>query len=633
MERLPDRLQERWPEIGIIAATTFLFGQKGLLSFLSTSSFAGRDLVGNYAFTWLMEQNLMNGQLVAWTNQWLLGLPSFKLYPPLFFTFTSSLDIITGGVLGLGTWFKTVIFLSIFLTPLAAYLSFKRLFGKVEAFFAGFYTLYFIFVYQPVSQSYQVFSTGLVAQGLAFLILLPAIALMLGEGRRKMILGGVLLGLTGLTHPFVAVGGFLVAGFHLILTQERERTISPITALLIMLPWLVHALPLLQYTDTFTFGTARTGTFLYLLIPIIVLGGYRGVKRRTLLLSFFTLLGLSVIELPLVSQELRFYTYALGFGSILAGMGAFRILQYLEDEIDMNPLILTTLLLIPVIGLSLHADLPQTWEFSGDAQPLYDSLEEKENGRVLVETRNGTISDAYVLQEMLPVKTDHWAVNEVHLDSSSSANYILTLESWVSEEALYNPICRTCNTSASSELIDRRLDHLGVRYVVARTGDTSNRLQRFMEPQGKHGDYWLFENQRGYELVEPLDYRPVALEGSYDKWKEVNDVLFTRNVSIPVVWIEEGTEQADRFSSTVQMDGLTPREVLQKVQEAELERAPPAEVDWELEREQVSIESNITAPVRVKLSYYPSHHSPEPLYAGNFNTMIVYTDDATVSLG
>ncbi|MCJ7479053.1 MAG: hypothetical protein MUP63_02635 [Candidatus Nanohaloarchaeota archaeon QJJ-7] len=626
-------IKNRWPEAILIAVTVAVFAIKNLFSFLSTTRFAGRDLVGNYAFTHLMRQNIVNGQFFAWTHQWFLGFPSFKLYPPLFFFTTSSLDILTGQVLGPLNMFKTVVFLSVFLIPLTAYISFKKLFGDLEAFFAGFYTLYFLFVYPPVSQSYQVFSTGLVAQGFAFLLLLPSLALILDDGKKKTVAGGLLLGLTGLAHPFVAFGGFAVSVFHMVLTRETWRIIPPAVGAAVMAPWLIEALPLLGYVSRYSFDPANTGTFLYLLLPLIVLGGYRGAKRQALLLSFVSLLAVAVIEMPVVSQELRFYTYALGFGSLLAGMGAFRLLQYLEEEIDIDPIVLATLLLIPVVALSLQADLPRTWEFNGDAQPLYSSLEDMEEGRVLVETQNRTIFDSYVLQANIPLETGHKSVNDVHLDSSTSANYILTLESWVSEEPLYNPICRTCNTSVSAGLTDMRMDDLGVRYAVARTEESRNFLQQFMEPRGNHGDYWLFENREDHKIVEPLDYRPVAVEGSYDRWKEVNDVLFTHNISIPVLWLPEGMEQTDRFSDTVQMDGLTPREVLQQVQEAELERAPAAKVDWELEREQVSIESNITAPVRLKLSYYPSHHSLDPLYAGNFNTMVVYTDDATISLG
>lgn len=621
------RLKERWPEAAIIGVTAFLFWMKGLFAFLTVSDLAGRDLVGNYAFTWLMRRNLLHGELFRWTNQWLLGLPSFKLYPPFFFLLTSGLDVVTGGVVGLKAWFLTVVFLSVFLTPLTGYLSFRKLFGKKEAFFAGFYLLYFVFVYPPVSQSYQVFSTGLVAQGLAFLLLLPALALILQKRGRKLVAGGILLGIVGLTHPFVAIGGFLTAGFYTLLTRDIKRAIPAGVGFLVMLPWLAKALSLLQYVSTYTFQPANTGILLYLLLPLIVLGGYKGVKRRSLLLSFFTLLGLSVIELPVVSQELRFYTYALGFGSVLAGMGAFQVLNYVEREVEADAHLVGVLLLVPVIGLSLHAGLPQTWEFNGNAQPLYEELQGVERGRVLVETANSSIFDSYVLQEKIPMETKHWAVNELHLDSSTSANYILTLESWVSYEALYNPICRTCNTTASNGLINERMDDLGVRYVVARTRAARKHLQRFMQPVGKYGDYWLFENREGYRLVEPMEYRPVALKGSFAEWKRFNDRLFTSNISVPVAWVQ-GDVERKRFSGVLELGNAD--ETLDRLKDMRLEPVQDYTVNQTLEGGSLTVNPSAgNVPVKVKIGYYPSHSNGR-VYAGSFNTVVVYPGNRTV---
>lgn len=612
-----NRLEDRWPEILILTATSSLFWVKDLLSFLSVEEFAGRDLVGNYAFTWLMQQNIFHGEIFSWTNQWLLGFPSFEMYPPFFFFFTSFLDILTFQFFGLQFWFKAIVFLSVFLLPVLTYVMMNRVFGQTEAFFAGFYTLFFIFVYPPVSQAYQVFSVGLVAQGFAFLMVLGSIGLMLRDMRKNKIISGVLLGLAALSHPFVALVGFILSASLVITKKEIENIIPALIGGCIAAPWILNAITQMAYTTSYTFQPANTGNFLYLLLPLIVLGGYKGAKRRSLLITFSTLLVLSITEIPVITQELRFYTYSLGIGSILAGFGAYRILQHLDKKFEVDKRILAVLLLIPVISLSLHADLSQSWEFNGDAEPVYEELEKSDKGRVLVETSNSSIFDSFVLQEKIPIETKHWAVNEVHLDSSTSANYILTLESWISEDPIYNPICRTCNSNTSSSLLDQRLDDLGIRYVVVRTSESRNLLRQTLDYRGKYGDYWLFENSEGYQIVEPLDHKPVALIGSYEKWKQVNDLLFTKNISTEIVLEKEGPQYS--YSQTLSMNDLTAEQVVQRIEETDVEEVKEGNFYYNITDR--SIEINSSVPVKAKVSY--SSTMSDQIKPSKFNTLVL----------
>lgn len=529
-----DNFKEKWRPAAILAVTASLFYLKDIYSLLWTQKLAGRDLVSNYAFTVLMKNNMLNGELFAWSNQWLLGFPSFELYPPLFFAFVSSLDILTGSILGIKFWFKSIVFLSVFLVPITSYLLFKPVFGKDKAFFAGFYSLIFLFVYKPVSQLYQVFSTGLVAQGLSFLLVLVSIGLMLRDKQKFKIISGVLLGLASITHPFTALTGFLTSGSLFLWNRDVGELVPASIGAVIALPWFLNALQYLPYVSTYSFPSANPGNLLFLLLPLIVIGGLGENSSKALLTTFFSLLTVSLVELPIVTQELRFYTYALSIGSLLAGFGAFRLLRYASQNIDIDVKIAMLALLLPVLGLSVQAEVPKTWQFEGDADPLYNKLESMEQGRVIVETQNSSIYDSFVLQAKIPLETDHSAVNDVHLDSSSSANYILTLESWISSEPLYNPICRTCGTEVSDSVVAKRLDDLGIRYVVVKTRQSKDRMEEFLKYHGKHGDYWLFENTEGYELSQELNKQPVAVQGSHQKWRTLNDRLFVSNQSFHV---------------------------------------------------------------------------------------------------
>ncbi|MFB6207724.1 MAG: hypothetical protein ABEJ69_00060 [Candidatus Nanohaloarchaea archaeon] len=619
-------VKRAWPAFTVLAATSVLFGLKGIFSFLMLETPAGRDLIGSYAFSWLMEQNLLHGELLRWSNDWMLGFPSFSFYPPLFFLLTALLNLLTGGIVGLKTWFVLLAFSTVFLYPIVAYLSFSHLRDRFESLFIGLFSLYFLFVYPPVSQAYQVLSVGLVAQGLSLLLAVPGIALLFSERDRSDLASGLLLGLSLLSHPFAGLSGMLVAGFYLLQTRERGALLSMGVATAVVLPWAVNALVYFPYLPKYTFGTARVGLSLLMLLPLVFLGGLRSEENRSMLAAFLTLLLVGTVEIPLVTQELRFFTYALAVGSLLAGAGAYRIYENLKGKL--HPALLLALLVTPVIGLSLQADTVRSWDYQGSAGELMEGLEGRREGRVLVETRNSSIYDAYVPQELIPLRTSHSAVNELHLDSSTSASYILTLESWLSKNALYNPICRTCDTNASDDLVDRRMDDLGVRYFVARTREAAGRASRFMEPLGRYGGFRLFENREGHRLVEPLEVRPVALEGSFDKWRRVNDRLFVSDATVPLAWTEKA-EDPNRFSQVISMGGKTASEILRRVKDTSLEPVRSADANLTLEGGRAVLEADRSSPVRLKLSWSPRHRSNAPLYASNFNTLVVWPGNYT----
>lgn len=548
--------------LALLAATAALFLATDLHTFLSAGEFAGRDLVSNHAFAHLMRDNLIHGEVVRWTDRYFLGFPSFALYPPLFFLAVAIADLATLSALGITAWFKALVFLPLFLLPLATYRSLRGPFSRRAAFYAGAYTLYFLFVYPPVALAYQAFSTGLVAQGFAAALLLPAVGLLLRTSLRARLAAGLLLGFTTLAHPFVGLAGFAVAGAVVLLRRDLFALVPPALGAVVAAPWLLVALRHLPHVATYTFAPARAGSFLLLLLPLVLLGGFRGWRNRALLLAFAALAVLALVELPLVTQELRFYTYALGLASLLAGLGADRVHAHLADRVPAAAL--AAVLVLPVLGLSLHAGLPALWTFHGDADPLYDELRGLPDGRVLVETANDSMHDSYVLQAEIPLRTDHAAVNDVHLDSSPAANAILTVEAWISDEPLYNPICRTCDTSAPPSLVDRRLDDLGIRYVVARTLAAADRLDGSMRPLGRHGDYWLFENREGFE--RSVEVRPVAVTGTRAEWRAFEARLLVANATGNVVFAPDPSPS--RYRAVVSLGDRTPREAVAAVRSA-----------------------------------------------------------------
>ncbi|MFB6076872.1 MAG: hypothetical protein ABEK12_01955, partial [Candidatus Nanohaloarchaea archaeon] len=175
------------------------------------------------------------------------------------------------------------VFASVFLLPGATWLAARHPFTRREAFYAGFYTLYAVFVYTPVDLAYTAFGAGLVAQAFAVLLLVPAVMLLLD---RRWLPAGVLLGLSALAHPFVAVIGGIAAAVLVLLQRDRSAVRVPAIAAVFVAPWLAAALPYLPFIRPYTLGTARPGWFVAVLLPLILYGGLHGREHRVLLGTF-----------------------------------------------------------------------------------------------------------------------------------------------------------------------------------------------------------------------------------------------------------------------------------------------------------------------------------------------------------
>lgn len=476
--------------LAVLAATAALFWVHDLFAFLTTTAYAGRDLAGNYAFTWLMHHNLSQGAVVLWTDRFLLGFPAFASYPPLFFMVPALAHLVTLGLVPLPLLFNATVFLSVLILPVLAFHAARPLADRTAASLAGAYVLFVVFVYPPVSVAYQTFSVGLTAQAFALLLLLAALGALLRDTRRTRILAGLLLAGTLLAHPFVGLTGFLVAAALAARHRDPRRLAPPALGLLLVAPWLVPAVLRASTLPAYTFAPARPGWVLAMLLPLIVLGGLRDVDSQALLGAFTATLLLAVVETPFIAQELRFYTYALLLGAVLAGLGAAALVDRLAPRFDRR--ILLAAVLLPVLALSLHAPVPATWSFQGDAEPLYDALDDLPQGDILVETSNTSIFDSYALQAAVPLRTHHDTANGVHVDQVKNARAILQAEHWVSSDPLHSPICANCSRTAPPSNITSRLDALGIDYVIARTATAAGRLNATLVPHGKHGDYWLF---------------------------------------------------------------------------------------------------------------------------------------------
>ncbi len=136
----------------IAVLTVFIFWQKGIFQFLQAENLAGRDLIGNYAFAWLMQEFMKDLSFSGLNNLWFAGFPAFDFYPPLFFITVNLLNFLSFGFIGLEISYKIIIFLSLFVFPSVVYFSFERMgFNKLESLFASifFFVLAAITTFAP----------------------------------------------------------------------------------------------------------------------------------------------------------------------------------------------------------------------------------------------------------------------------------------------------------------------------------------------------------------------------------------------------------------------------------------------------------------------------------------------------
>jgi len=150
----------------IIAVLSFvLFWQKGIFQFLFAENMAGRDLIGNYAFAWLMHGFMQSFSVSGWSNLWFAGFPVFDFYPPLFFIAVNLLNFVSFGFVGLEMSYKIIVFLSLFVFPSVVYFSFEMMgFSKIKSLFASIFSFGFLFLNGHYAAVHQTLNFGLVSQ-------------------------------------------------------------------------------------------------------------------------------------------------------------------------------------------------------------------------------------------------------------------------------------------------------------------------------------------------------------------------------------------------------------------------------------------------------------------------------------
>lgn len=608
----------------ILLLSLFFFSYKGIFGFLLTENLAGHDLIGNFAFTWLMKGFIENLSVSGWSNLWFSGFPIYDFYPPLFFIIVNLLNFLTLNIISLEMSYKLIIFTSLFLFPFTIFYSFKRIgFKSIEAFFVSVFSFAFLFLNGHYAAVHQTLNFGLVAQMFALNLLI----LFFGEIHKKRnLIAGILLGLLILSHSFISLIGIIGLLIFLILNKEKYRKtiIIGIFGLIISSWWLLNILINIQYMNIYTSNIIPISDFPLIFIPFIIASFKKEKKVLFLLALFLITLFLGTVGLSIPTQYARFFQYSLLFGMILSGLGAYRIYEFIKNSFlktSTQKLFLIFIILIPLLFNVFQEPVYQQWKSDLDTKDLFNYIKTLGDGRIIVE--GSPVKESYVLTEKIPIETGKEVLNELHVDSSISAPYTLALNYWVIG-SFTNPICNLCKSDIKiePELLLKNLEKFNVKYII-----TKHDLGLFKLKE-KIGKYKVYENPFDSQYYEIPKYKPILIVSSLNDWKKLNEKIFIDKdlTNLTFVWSDKiennnfitfvkGNESVDEFYKKMKSENL----IFEENYNASIE-------NFKYSNKEISFKLNSEKeiPIILKFSYYPKWKSNKKIYLTNPSLMLVF---------
>ncbi len=636
MRRLEKTIWNNRYGVMIFLITLSLFLYKGIFNFLSVESMAGHDLIGNYAFAWLMNGFMKDLSFSGWSNLWFAGFPAFYFYPPLFFISVNVLNIVTLDLIPLQMSYKLLALASLFFLPLTVFHSSRRMgYKRLESFFASVFSLSFLFLNGHYSSAHQTLNFGFVAQIFALNLLM----LFFGElfrlkGRKNVFVCGILLALAILSHPFIGILGII--GLFFVVDKVNLKRIVAVASVGLVASawWWIKVLANLRYMNIYTSSTIPISDFPVIFVPFIVAS--LRLERKVLFFSglFLVSLLLGTVNLSIVAQPSRFFQYSLLFGALLAGLGGHRVYEFLADSFfmsDAQKLVLISIILLALLLNIVQEPFYKQWESGLDTNGLFNYIKTLGDGRVLVESTSD-MKDYYTLMERIPMETGKPVLTELHVDSSISAPYALLLQYWVSAQPTINPVCELCRPmKVDTELIFAGLKRFNVKYVVVQSETTKNFLSGFLELRKKIDNYYVFETDYEPQYYEILSYKPIFIVSKYGQWKELNKKIFVDKnlVNLTFVWSEETPKDIGVFGQILEMgekeeaveffDKMKNTVIFEKIDY----NATVRDFQYSDRKISFTIDSEMETPVLLKFSYFPNWKK-ESVYMASPSLIMVH---------
>lgn len=467
-------------------------------SFLYTTEFAGRDLVGAFSLTRVFE--------FGWSADWFLGFPLFRFYPPGFF-FNADLF---GALIGDATAFKLLIYLSMLVFPLTVYYCFNQAFDREVATISFILSFAVLFLREPFSLVYQTLQVGLVAQMAALPLLFVYIGLLWKKSRGSAYLLGVLMAFMILFHPYIAAIATIYTFFYLLFERELLRPFFASTGFMLTGWWWIPILEKGWYMQLYTGPTGKLANWPWIFLPLALLD--RSKEAISFLLTALVLLVIGTFDFGLNLQFYRFFIYGQVLAVLVVAPGLARAVKMFDDNIGTRAAL--ALIFLAFLAPSMNVDVSSEWRSDVELQGVVP-----EDGRMIVETSHSDVHDSYVPIQQIPFESNATVVNGLYADQSVSSPYLLGLEKSFAENPVPNPIAVEANLT--SEQLEQRFRYFGIEYALVRTDHARERLS-FMKKTAENSDFKLL--QMNISESKMVEAKPV--KGSYSEWKELNRRVF-----------------------------------------------------------------------------------------------------------
>lgn len=467
-------------------------------SFLYTTQFAGRDLIGAFSLTKVFE--------FGWSADWFLGFPLFKFYPPGFF-FTTDLF---GALVGDAAAFRLLIYLSLLVFPLAVYYCFNQVFDSDVATISFILSFAVVFLREPFSLVYQTLQVGLVAQMAALPLLFLYMGLIWKESRGSAYLLGVLMALMILTHPYIAAIATIYTVFYLVFERELFRPFFASTGFTLTGWWWIPILENGWYMQLYTGPTGKLANWPWVFLPLALLD--RSKEAISFLLTALMLLLIGTFDFGLNLQFYRFFIYGQVLAVLAVAPGLAHAVKMFDNNIGTRAAL--ALIFLAFLASSMNVDVSPEWRSGVELQGVVP-----EDGRMIVETSHSDVYNSYVPIQQIPLESNTTVVNGLYADQSVSSPYLLGLEKSFARNPVPNPIA--VEADLTSQQLEQRFHYFGIEYALVRTEHARERLS-FMEKTAENSDFTLLQmNISDSETVEA-----VPVKGSYSDWKDLNRQVF-----------------------------------------------------------------------------------------------------------
>lgn len=507
-------------------------------SFLTTSQFAGRDLIGAFS--------LVEAFQLGWTGKWFLGYPMFNFYPPGFFAITGAV----GNILTNTIAFKIVVFSSLLFLPATIYYAFKSIYNHDIGLIAGILSFFIIFLRSPITMIYQTLQVGLVAQGLALIFFFLFLGMLWRDKDGYGYLSAIFLGLTIISHPFMGFAATLYLLFYLIYTRNIHKTVTASTGYLLTAFWWIPLIENLWYAHVYTGPTGKLVNLPWLFAPFILID--RTLKTACLIIPSIILLLIGLIDIiPL--QHYRFYTYGQIIFIILAAPGLKTLIDSISYSFNFRHI--TYILGLTVFLTALTVSVQPTWTSDVQIEDITP-----EDGKVIVETSHSNLYNSYIPNQMIPLESEAQVVNGLYADSSISSPYLLGLEKSFSMDPAPNPLAVKANLT--SEQIENRFEYFGINFAVIKTEKAREKLD-FMDKISENRDYTLLYRNSSSQ-IKKKDI--ITVSGSRSRWEDLNEYIFRNEIVTNIIYLHNS-------EGDLNIDGLSNQEVLEVANDTKTDKS------------------------------------------------------------